>query len=207
MSTIINQVAGRAFLHNVPNLDTDRIIPAQFLKCVTFEGLGEHVFHDDRQQAGGKHPFDLKTNQGRNILVTGANFGSGSSREHAVPALMQWGIEAIIAPSFSDIFTGNAGGNGLVCVVVEPEDHEYICTSIEQGMSDVRIDLLSSTIHVGESDLTFSFSMPKSMQVDFLAGTWDQIANALDAGNLIEQRAATLPAFQSSFAALTEGPG
>lgn len=194
-SSIIRRKAGKAFLHNVANLDTDRIIPAAFLKCVTFEGLGANVFKDDREQMGGKHPFDLKTNQGKSILVTGANFGSGSSREHAVPALMQWGIEAIIAPSFSDIFLGNAGGNGLVCAAVSLEDHATISALIEACDEDVVISLETMTIHI--RDISFGFSMPLSLREDFLAGTWDSIAVALEAGELIEVRAATLPAFQT----------
>jgi 3-isopropylmalate/(R)-2-methylmalate dehydratase small subunit len=197
-SSIITSRKGHAFLHNTADLDTDRIIPAQFLKCVTFEGLGEHVFHDDRKQAKGEHPFDLEINKGKPILVTGANFGSGSSREHAVPALMQWGIEAIIAPSFSDIFTGNAGGNGLVCAVVSLEDHALICALVEQGTNVIEINLETSTISVGESQ--FDFSMPEAIRSSFLEGSWDSIAVALEAGNLIEQCAAKLPAFRTSLA-------
>lgn len=188
-------------MHNVQNLDTDRIIPARFLKCVTFEGLGENVFKDDRIQMGGKHPFDLETNQGKNILVTGANFGSGSSREHAVPALMQWGVEAIIAPSFSDIFSGNAGGNGLVCVVVSPQDHEQITKLVEQGDDGIEINLECSTVFVGNDKTAFSCTMPEAVRADFLAGTWDSIAVALEAGELIEERVATLPSFATKLAA------
>lgn len=194
-SSIIKSKAGKAFLHNIANLDTDRIIPAQFLKCVTFEGLGEHVFHDDRKQADGKHPFDLDINKGKTILVTGANFGSGSSREHAVPALMQWGITAIIALSFSDIFMGNAGGNGLVCATVSLEDHALICALVEQGTDVIEIDLESSTISMGETQ--FEFSMPEAIRADFIEGTWDSIAVALGAGNLIDACAAKLPAFKT----------
>jgi len=108
MNSKIDHVVGKAFYLPGNNMDTDRIIPARFLKCVTFQGLGANVFRGDRDKLEGKHPFDLPENQDRSILVVDENFGSGSSREHAVPALMQYGIKAIIGLSFAAIFRGNA---------------------------------------------------------------------------------------------------
>lgn len=198
----IDGITGTAFALITPNLDTDRIIPARYLKCVTFEGLGEHVFEDDRRQQAGAHPFDLPRNKGRDILVVGENFGSGSSREHAVPALMQWGIQAVIGLSFAEIFRGNAVGNGLICVTVPPERHNDLLVCNEQSNNIIGIDLRAMKVKIGTPGQSAEMDcmMPGSHREMFLSGEWDDIATCLDAGSDIERVAATLPYFRKQAA-------
>lgn len=206
MSPTITSVTGRPFRLPGNDIDTDRIIPARFLKCVTFDGLGQNVFKDDRVALAGEHPFDRPENAGCSILVVDENFGSGSSREHAVPALMQWGIKAVIGLSFAEIFRGNAVGNGLVCVELSSEDHANLVKALSPGGIGLRmisIDLQTMTIKVkpsgvgpwanGDDDLTAPCTIPAAHQEMLITGRWDQLATAMEAGDLIEATAAKLP--------------
>lgn len=188
----ITKVSGTPFVLTGNDIDTDRIIPARFLKCVTFDGLGEHAFEDDRKQLNGGHPFDK--NKECSILVVGANFGCGSSREHAVPALTQRGIKAIIGLSFAEIFRGNAVGNGLVCVTVEEDVQEYISQQISVGAYAAHIDLSEMTIAIENQHTkkTFACSMPESHRDKLITGRWDDIATCLEAGDKIEVTAARI---------------
>ncbi len=197
MNSKIIKVSGGAFHLPGNDIDTDRIIPARFLKCVTFDGLGEHVFEDDRAQLKGSHSFDNTKNKGCTILIAGNNFGCGSSREHAVAALQCWGIKAIVAKSFAEIFHGNAAGNGLVCVTVGDYDHQLLLTVLEQPQPDEwMIDLQSMTIQTsiaGKPRSPIECSMPESDRERLIAGTWDTMATLLEAGGQIEETAARLP--------------
>lgn len=198
MNSKIVQIRGHAFHLPGKDMDTDRIIPARFLKCVVFDGLGEHVFEDDRKQLAGKHPFDLPENKRRTILFADENFACGSSREHAVPALMQWGVKAIIALSFAEIFRGNAVGNGLVCIQVTPEMHETIAGTLRRGNTDFFIDLERMKIQYRIGDEpdqwapAFPCTMPAAHRDMLITGEWDQISTTLEAGDAIEKTEASL---------------
>lgn len=199
MNSKIGHVEGKAFYLPGSNMDTDRIIPARFLKCVTFEGLGANVFKDDRAKLDGQHPFDLPQNQGRSILIVDANFGSGSSREHAVPALMQAGIKAIIGLSFAAIFRGNAVGNGLVCVEIDTEDHQLLVKSLDWQDRELQVDLTDMLIEdIGQVPISHELlqsiicKMPDSHRQMLITGEWDSLATALEAGQQIEETAARL---------------
>src|SRR5512146_2174600 len=132
----ITSVAGRAVSVPGNDIDTDRIIPARFMKCVTFDGLGEFLFYDVRKNADGTdkpHPLNEARFKGATILLSGSNFGCGSSREHAPQALQKYGFKAVIAENFAEIFFGNSTTIGLVCVNAEREDIAKIAAALEKN--------------------------------------------------------------------------
>src|SRR3954468_23674620 len=145
----IEQVAGRGLPLLLDDIDTDRIIPARYLRCVTFEGLGEHVFEDDRQQMPG-HPFDDPKFRGASVLIVGRNFGCGSSREHAPQALMRWGIKAIVAESYAEIFFGNCNSLGIPAVRASRENLEKLAAAVRANpATECVLDLNTMTITCG----------------------------------------------------------
>ena len=126
------------------DIDSDRIIPARFLKCVNFDSLGESVFEDDRKTLQGMHPFDLEETKNASILVVNSNFGCGSSREHAPQALMRWGIRAIIGESFADIFYSNCIAIGIPCFTLTKKSIEEIQNYCDNQFLFLEIDLKKS---------------------------------------------------------------
>lgn len=191
----MDKVTGRAVAVHGDDIDTDRIIPARFLKTITFDGLDAHVFEDDRveAQAHGKvHPFDDPAHQGAAVLLGGSNFGCGSSREHAPQAIKRWGIQAVVAVSFAEIFSGNSLMIGLPCVAVtEHQMQKLMEMSDAEPQLEFRLDLDASTLEAG--DLVVPVTMPESVRSALLSGDWDATALLLDRYEDVEQTAARLP--------------
>jgi len=173
------------------DIDTDRIIPARFLRCVTFDGLGEHAFEDDRQQ-DPSHPFNQPQFQGAGILAAGRNFGCGSSREHAPQSLMRWGIKAIIAESFAEIFFGNCGSLGIPALKASRADLEKLAAAIDKNPTwEITVDLQTLTVAAG--DLKFSVTMPDSARDALVTGQWDYLGRLLSAADKIAEHAKSIP--------------
>ena len=181
------------------DVDTDRIIPARFLKCVDFESLGKFVFDDDRKALKGNHPFDLKINKGASILIVNSNFGCGSSREHAPQALMRWGIKAIIGESFADIFYSNCVAIGIPCFTLSKKSIQIIQKYIEKKGLFFDIDLSKST--ASSKDLNFNLGIKETSKKMFLSGEWDTTSQLIDNKELIENKLNDLPyiKFNSNF--------
>ncbi|MFW5779758.1 MAG: 3-isopropylmalate dehydratase small subunit [Coleofasciculus sp.] len=174
------------------DIDTDRIIPARYLRCVTFEGLGDKAFADDRAQAKGQHPFDRPQYQGADILVVNGNFGCGSSREHAPQALKKWGIQAIVGESFAEIFFGNCLAMGVPCVTAEPETVKQLQRILQENpQAPITVDLEAMDVRSG--DFQASVSMPEGVRQTLIAGTWDSCGQLVKQVDQVRETAAKLP--------------
>ena len=173
------------------DIDTDRIIPARFLKCVSFDHLGQSVFADDRKNLNGNHPFDLEKNQGASILVVNSNFGCGSSREHAPQALLRWGIRAIIGESFAEIFYGNCIAIGIPCFTLSKELIKNIQSETNQDNCLFKINIKESTLKYGSANL--NLQIKNSSKQMFLSGEWDATSTLLENINYIEKKFYDLP--------------
>ncbi len=194
-SAVIDRVQGRGIPLVGNDIDTDRIIPARFLRCVTFDGLGEQAFADDRSQLQGQHPFDQPCYQGSRILVVNGNFGCGSSREHAPQALMRWGIQALVGESFAEIFFGNCVALGIPCVTVDPEHVTQVQQAIQADPSlHLILDLAAEQLHWGQGVITVS--IPPGAKQMMLSGTWDACGQLLAQAQQIRQTATTIPYMQ-----------
>ena len=178
----ITQVTGTGIHVPGDDIDTDRIIPACYLKCVTFDDLAGTHFYDVRFDQEGKptgHPLDDPRFAGASIMLSGSNFGCGSSREHAPQAIYRSGFRAIIAESFAEIFFGNSTTLGMPCVSASREDIEALGTALgEDPGTEIHIDLETMTVSSGES--SFAVTMPDSARQALTAGRWDPIQELLD---------------------------
>lgn len=183
----IEQIRGRGIPLLLDDIDTDRIVPARYMRCVTFEGLGEHVFEDDRRQMPN-HPFADSRFRDASILVVGRNFGCGSSREHAPQSLARWGITAIVGESFAEIFFGNCTAIGIPAVCVSSADLQRLTAAIEtQPERTVTVDLVSTTVRCGEMACTCTIE--DGARLALIAGKWDFLAQLLEAKAEIQNTA------------------
>lgn len=191
----ITSVTGRAV--NVPgnDIDTDRIIPARFMKCVTFDGLGEFVFFDVRHDPQGKkidHPIDRPQHKGATILLSGANFGCGSSREHAPQAISKAGFKAIIAENFAEIFFGNSTTLGMPCVTAAREDIAKIAAAVEADPKvEVTIDLVK--LEARFAGQSVKIAQRETARDALVNGRWDAIGELIDGLPDVRTTAAKLP--------------
>ena len=187
----ISQISGKCISLIGNDIDTDRIIPARFLKCVNFDSLGKSVFEDDRNNLKGSHPFDLIENQGASILIVNSNFGCGSSREHAPQALMRWGVRAIIGESFAEIFYSNCIAIGIPCFTLPKKSIQDIQKYNEKKILFFEIDLKSS--FAKSEDFNINLEIKESTRKMFLSGEWDATATLLKNVSLVESKFKELP--------------
>jgi 3-isopropylmalate/(R)-2-methylmalate dehydratase small subunit len=190
----IKKITGRAVPVEGDDIDTDRIIPARYMRCVTFDGLGEFLFRDIRQTQDGKltnHTIDQAKFKGATILVSGMNFGCGSSREHAPQAIVRAGFKAVIAGNFAEIFFGNSTTLGLPCLSAKKEDLQALTQLISSEPStEVGINLENLKVTAGK--LSFPVTMKASAQQGLLSGRYDAIADLLANLPKVQELAARL---------------
>lgn len=195
MVSEVKVISGQAVPLTGNDIDTDRIIPARFLRCVTFDGLGAQVFADDRLQTQGQHPFDQPQYQGAEILIVNGNFGCGSSREHAPQAIAKWGIRAIIGESFAEIFFGNCVAIGIPCVTAAPAAVKQLQERVAQNpQAPVKVDL--EAMQVTCEDLTVAIEMVAGARQMMIAGTWDACGQLVAQAAQVRETAAKLPYMQ-----------
>jgi len=195
----ITTIVGTAVPLPGDNIDTDRIIPARYLRSVSFEGLEAHLFADDRAQADaqrpGSHPFSNPAYRDASILLVNANFGCGSSREHAPQAIRRRGIRAVVGESFSEIFFGNSVALGLPCVSVQPSAADELIRVVTGNPAlQLTVDLATLTVAAGKH--SFPITLPSAARDAFLDGTWDATGLLLDRYEEVEAVAARLPYVQ-----------
>ena len=191
----ITQISGRAIPMRGNDIDTDRIIPARYLRAITFDGMEEHVFEDDRRLGSpghNRHPFDTPAYQGASIMLVNSNFGCGSSREHAPQAIRRWGIEAIVGESFAEIFFGNSGMIGMPCVTASPADVAALMELAErEPATEFHVDLAAGSCRAGR--LTVPVALPPKVLEAFATGAWDTTGMLLDHFEDVRATAKRLP--------------
>ena len=191
----ISQLAGTGVYVPGDDVDTDRIIPARFMKCVTFDGLGEYAFYDERFEEDGRpktHPIDHPKYAGATILLAGRNFGCGSSREHAPQALYRHGFRAVLAESFAEIFFGNAITLGMPCLVMDGRDIRALAVLIDEApQAEINIDIPAGEVSM--ADVSFPAKLPDHAKEALVDGKWDAIADLLEGLDAVKATADKLP--------------
>lgn len=191
----ITSVSGRGVYVEGSDIDTDRIIPARFMKCVTFDGLGEYLFYDVRHDTDGnlkEHPLNEEKYSGASILLSGINFGCGSSREHAPQAIYRAGFRAVIAQSFAEIFFGNCATLGVPCAMASADDIDKVAAAIEADPAiEITIDVEKKEVRYGDESIPVE--IPESARDAFLTAQWDPIGELLDGAAEIEKTVGVLP--------------
>ena len=188
----IKSIKGRSFTIKGDDIDTDRIIPARFLKCVSFSALGQQVFADDRKELKGNHPFDLVHNKGANILIVNDNFGCGSSREHAPQALMRWGIRLIIGESFAEIFFGNCLALGIPCLTAAKEEIVNLQNLVEKNNNQIW-DCNLKNLSISNQKETVKLILDEGPHNMLYSGKWDATSQLLDEEEKINKTFNNLP--------------
>ena len=188
----IKAIKGRSFIIKGDDIDTDRIIPARFLKCVSFSALGEQVFADDRKELKGNHPFDLAQNKGANILIVNDNFGCGSSREHAPQALMRWGIRLIVGESFAEIFFGNCLALGIPCLTTSKKQITKLQKLVNENPKQIWYFKLNE-LSISNQKETIKLNIEEGAYKMLYSGKWDATSQLLDEEEKIKKTFENLP--------------
>jgi len=195
----ITHVEGTAVHVPGNDIDTDRIIPARFMKCVTFDGLGEYLFYDVRfEKSGAKkpHPLNEAKHAGAKILISGHNFGCGSSREHAPQAIQKFGLQAVIAESFAEIFAGNCTTLGIPCIQMKSAEIAQLAAAVNaDAKTVVKIDLTQSKVFWGASSATFE--MKSGARDSLIKGEWDALGQLIDGKDQVAALAGKLEYFKA----------
>ena len=194
-SSRIERITGTALAVRGDDIDTDRILPARFLRAITFEGLERHLFEDERGEArarGVAHPFDDPARRAARVLLVNANFGCGSSREHAPQAIRRHGIRAVVGESFAEIFFSNSLTIGLPCLSVAPNDVARLMAVADRSPdTEFAIDLGAGRISAG--DVSAAVTLPGTARQAFVSGTWDATGQLLERYEEVEAVAKRLP--------------
>ena len=188
----VQKISGTALIIQGEDIDTDRIIPARFLKCVSFDALGDQVFADDRLELAGEHPFDQERFKGASILIVNSNFGCGSSREHAPQALMRWGIRAVVGVSFAEIFFGNCLALGIPCASASPDQILAIQAAVNGDPTrHWALDLEGMTLAADQE--CWGVTMDSGPREMLRSGRWDATSQLLDNSSKVKGLMNRLP--------------
>jgi len=191
----VTKITGKAVPVPGADVDTDRIIPARFLKCVTFDDLAEGMFYDERFEADGTskgHPIDQEVYKGAKIMIVGPNFGCGSSREHAPQSIKRFGFQAIVGVSYAEIFFGNSTNLGMPCVSMTEADNDNLITLVtEHPSSEMSLDL--SEMQLQFAGGVFQITMPDGAREALISGKWDAIQELVERDDQINTVATSLP--------------